>query len=112
MKIESSLVNSRYKTSYLENESTIHKKIPAVAQSRVTERPCKEVCMLILRLYISNDQLPPENTFPQKMMSHVDVLGVRRTHCVSGMYLAPSLSSNTVKHVKPKPGETSSTSTG
>ena len=51
-----------------------------VVESRVVERLCQEVCMLLLRLYVANANLPLKNKFPQKMVSHVDVFRVRRTH--------------------------------
>ena len=38
--------------------------------------------MLILGLYMSNNELPEENKFPQKMMSHVDVLPGRSSQWV------------------------------
>ena len=96
-------LKSRYNASYLENASTIHQKVPVVAKSLIPEWLCQEVCMLFLRLRMSNDKLSPKNKLPKKMVSHVDVIRGQRTLCAR--CLTPLLSSKTDMHVAPKPGK-------
>ena len=56
----SSPLQSKYQVSHLENASNIHQKIPVVAKCRIAGRLRKQVCMLILRLYMSSDELPSD----------------------------------------------------
>ena len=52
------LKNSNMKP-YPGDASNIHQKIPMVAKSRVVERLCHEIGMLLIRLYMGNGKLPP-----------------------------------------------------
>ena len=52
------------------------RKIPVVAKSRVVERLCQEIGMLLIRLYMGNGKLPLKNKLPQKVVAYVDVLRV------------------------------------
>ena len=47
-----------------------------VAKSRVVERLCQEIGMLLIRLYMGNGELPLQNKLPQKVVAYVDVIRV------------------------------------
>ena len=49
-------------------------EIPVIAKRRVVKHLCKDVCMLIIRLDMSNNKLPLKNKLPRNVVSCINML--------------------------------------